>query len=163
MVLVRFQHCPHRSTELVDGPRRNADQQIVGQVVEHYCGTISAFDAGCRCEDCNFAHELFVVMDEADDEQKMVYWEKRIFATPMRSAKRPFPARDLLLVAKQVVPRVLKEEMHLSERTLTSWIKDGVCLTEWEADRFACRLGVHPAHVWGELWFATVTPDDEMV
>lgn len=33
-------------------------------------------------------------------------------------------------------------------------------LDEWKADRFACRIGVHPSLIWSD-WWMTVEPDEE--
>ena len=33
-------------------------------------------------------------------------------------------------------------------------------LTVWQADRAACRLGMHPSELWGDLWLAMTVVDD---
>lgn len=34
-------------------------------------------------------------------------------------------------------------------------------LSEWQADKFACKLGIHPALIWGDLWWDTAELEDK--
>ena len=41
---------------------------------------------------------------------------------------------------------------------MSKWLRLGVCLTVYEADRYAIRAGSHPALIWGQRWY-----DDALV
>jgi hypothetical protein len=55
---------------------------------------------------------------------------------------------------------VLAERLGLTRRTVNRCIHGG--LADEQADRWAVRLGLHPAFVWGREWVdAGLTPLDE--
>lgn len=47
----------------------------------------------------------------------------------------------------------------VSDRTIARWRCGTVKVTEANADRAACRLGLHPANIWPEYWGNC--PDEE--
>lgn len=47
----------------------------------------------------------------------------------------------------------------VSHRTTRRWMQLG--MTEWQADRAACAVGLHPSLVWGELWWSTAALEDD--
>ena len=52
--------------------------------------------------------------------------------------------------------RILK----VNTRTIAEWGRGGGTIDVMRADKFACRLGVHPCVIWPELWFE-VSPEKE--
>lgn len=48
--------------------------------------------------------------------------------------------------------RIAAERLGVNRMTLVNWRQGG--RVHWvKADRYACRLGLHPYSVWGEEWF----------
>ena len=33
------------------------------------------------------------------------------------------------------------------------WLSNNTRFDAWQADRFACRIGLHPANIWGDQWW----------
>jgi hypothetical protein len=79
--------------------------------------------------------------------------EKREFRTVRPSKSRPFPARDLVLAVGQPNTTILADMIGTSRGTVSKWLRTGVCFTIYEADRYAIKVGLHPALVWGERWY----------
>lgn len=73
----------------------------------------------------------------------------------LRVPERRFPV-DVVLERLDAAnnAEVAAEHLRLSSREL--WRMKGRLLTEWEADRLACRLGWHPSWLWPG-WF----PDED--
>lgn len=77
---------------------------------------------------------------------------------------RPWPLQPLLAAAGAAHLTELAERCHISHSTLTAAAADG--LTDRQADTWATRCGLHPAHVWGwewHQWALDNLPDDEEV
>lgn len=55
------------------------------------------------------------------------------------------------------VARMLGHLAGVERGTAWSWIRRGT-IEESRADRVACRLGLHPAMLWGVEWLADVEP-----
>lgn len=83
----------------------------------------------------------------------------------MHKFVRPFPIGPVVAIAdergldSETLGRLLGAETVTSARQTWHRAKTFGALTVDEADRIACRLGYHPAHLWPDYWWQVV-PDD---
>jgi hypothetical protein len=68
---------------------------------------------------------------------------------------RPFDPR-LLIEHLGCSSQQVCEILHISRHTMIAWNR-GRRLSEIEADRHACAIGVHPAEIWPN-WFTALEP-----
>lgn len=61
--------------------------------------------------------------------------------------------------AGRYTARRIAEMCAVTRGTVQRWKQAGT-IPEFAADRLACELGVHPATIWGDVWWSTVEPDD---
>lgn len=63
---------------------------------------------------------------------------------------RPYPMAELERAMRARSSLDAGERLHVSGATLNRLRSSG--LTVWEADRYACRAGLHPGWVWDSWW-----------
>jgi hypothetical protein len=117
--------------------------------MEH--GTLLNWQAGCRCEDCVYAHKFECLQQQQTERFGIV---ERRFKTPKKSRTRRFPARDLVMYLQTPNASTVADLIGSSRVTVTKWLRDGTCFNVYQADEYACRAGVHPTMIWGEDWYA---------
>jgi hypothetical protein len=83
--------------------------------------------------------------------------------------RKTFPIAPLIPVMRKAFPylndpggcrkdvadtaaHVFEHVLGIYERTYDRWVQTGVIREDY-ADLVACRLGLHPYLIWGELWF----------
>lgn len=47
----------------------------------------------------------------------------------------------------------LAERLGTDRTAVYRWLGGGIHWDPWQADRYAIRLGMHPAEVWGQQWW----------
>ena len=75
-----------------------------------------------------------------------------------REPMRRLPVEPLLVAAGGHDDRTVAELLGVHRRAVSRAREHG--LTDRMADRWACRLGVHPGTVWSE-WWDIITDDEE--
>jgi len=67
---------------------------------------------------------------------------------------RTFPARELV---KKFDPNTsvitIAQALETKRSTVYKWFQNDTMITQWAADRYAVKLGMHPSEVWAD-WFA---------
>jgi hypothetical protein len=67
---------------------------------------------------------------------------------------RLFPAKEL---ARKFDPETsviaIAQALDTKRSTVYKWFQNDTMLTQWAADRYAVKLGMHPSEVWAD-WFA---------
>ena len=48
---------------------------------------------------------------------------------------------------------VMASALETDRRTVYHWINSDIQISEWAADRYAVKLGMHPSQLWDD-WFA---------
>jgi Mg2+/Co2+ transporter CorC len=70
-----------------------------------------------------------------------------------KRATKTFMAKDLLtFFDPETEVTVMAEMLETCRYTLYKWMQNDVMLSEWAADRYAIKIGVHPSEVWSD-WF----------
>lgn len=73
--------------------------------------------------------------------------------------QRPFPLAPLLAQCDGEIS-VLALRLGLTKRSIHRLVNLG--LSEVKADRFAVAAGLHPAEVWGDLWWSTAPGEEAL-
>jgi predicted XRE-type DNA-binding protein len=69
-----------------------------------------------------------------------------------------FPTADLIDFASHLIGNesASQEEiapvLGVQRSTLSLWKIRDQRFTIWQADKYACRLGVHPSEIWSDYW-----------
>jgi plasmid maintenance system antidote protein VapI len=67
---------------------------------------------------------------------------------------RTFPAKELV---KKFDPNTsvmtIAQALDMKRSTVYKWFQNDTMITQWAADRYAVKLGLHPSEVWLD-WFA---------
>jgi plasmid maintenance system antidote protein VapI len=67
---------------------------------------------------------------------------------------RTFPAKALV---KKFEPHTsvmtIAQALDMKRSTVYKWFQNDTMITQWAADRYAVKLGMHPSEVWVD-WFA---------
>jgi plasmid maintenance system antidote protein VapI len=67
---------------------------------------------------------------------------------------RTFPAKELV---KKFDPNtsvmMIAQALDMKRSTIYKWYQNDTMITQWAADRYAVKLGMHPSEVWTD-WFA---------
>jgi DNA invertase Pin-like site-specific DNA recombinase len=67
---------------------------------------------------------------------------------------RTFPARELVRRFDQNASVItIASALETKRSTVYKWFKNDTMITQWAADRYAVKLGLHPCEVWDD-WFA---------
>ena len=70
-----------------------------------------------------------------------------------KRATKTFMAKDLLtFFDSETEVTVMAEMLETCRYTLYKWMQNDVMISEWAADRYAIKMGVHPSEVWSD-WF----------
>lgn len=65
-----------------------------------------------------------------------------------------------VLRREDIAVNVVQMARRLDRDTQTIYYyRQGRDLNVWAADRYACRIGLHPALVWGNDWWDAITAD----
>ena len=80
----------------------------------------------------------------------------------MSSVKcRTFPAARLVdMFSHDTEVRQIASLFGTSRHTVYKWLENGVQISEWAADKYAVKLGLHPSAVWSN-WFNYERTEDE--
>ena len=76
----------------------------------------------------------------------------------MRTRKKPraikfFLAKDLItFFGSETEVTTMAESLDTCRYTLYKWMQNDVKISEWAADRYAIKLGLHPSEIWTD-WF----------
>jgi hypothetical protein len=73
--------------------------------------------------------------------------------------RRRWPTEPLFRLTRSATSRELAESLQVSTKRVDRAVVTG--LNDKSADEFACRLGLHPAMLWGD-WFDAVSELDEV-
>lgn len=112
-------------------------------------GTLDEYLNGCDCADCAYAHRFLRLAEKFDDSHNNTV---RKFGTPKVNKSRPFPARDLVIRTGFTSCTEIAGLLGVSRQSVSHWLRNGACFTVWDADKYACKIGLHPVMVWGEKW-----------
>jgi len=67
---------------------------------------------------------------------------------------RTFPASELV---KKFDPNTsvitIAQALETKRSTVYKWFQNDTMITQWAADRYAVRLGLHPSAIWDD-WFS---------
>jgi hypothetical protein len=64
-----------------------------------------------------------------------------------------YPAHQLIkLFPANTWAAQIAETFNVNRSTIGRWNKPETTLTQWEADRYAIKLGKHPSEIWAD-WF----------
>jgi hypothetical protein len=64
-----------------------------------------------------------------------------------------YPAHQLIkLFPANTWAAQIAETFNVNRSTVGRWNKPETTLTQWEADRYAIKLGKHPSEIWAD-WF----------
>lgn len=67
---------------------------------------------------------------------------------------RTFPAKDLCKMFDPDASVItIASALNTKRSTVYKWFQNDTMLTQWAADRYAVKLGLHPSEVWAD-WFA---------
>ncbi len=100
----------------------------------------------CHCEDC--ADRRILTQRRANRRQGGALSGQPRFFGP-KDAPRSFPLEDLQEFLRVRSVEDTAERLHVSARTVAR-LRAG--LTEWQADEYAIRAGLHPGTVWEGWW-----------
>jgi plasmid maintenance system antidote protein VapI len=71
-----------------------------------------------------------------------------------RRKVRFFPAANICnTFTKGTEFSVMASVLEMNRRTIHHWVNSGIQISEWDADRYAVKLGLHPSEIWDD-WFA---------
>jgi len=71
-----------------------------------------------------------------------------------RRGCRMFPAVKIVgAFSSGTKVAVMASALETDRRTVYQWIDSGTQISEWAADRYAVKLGLHPSEIWDD-WFA---------
>jgi len=76
----------------------------------------------------------------------------------VRTRKKPraikfFLAKDLItFFGSETEVTTMAESLDTCRYTLYKWMQNDVKISEWAADRYAIKLGLHPSEIWTD-WF----------
>ena len=76
----------------------------------------------------------------------------------MRTRKKPraikfFLAKDLItFFGPETEVTTMADSLDTCRYTLYKWMQNDVKISEWAADRYAIKLGLHPSEIWTD-WF----------
>lgn len=73
--------------------------------------------------------------------------------------RRRWPTEPLFRITRSANSRELADALQVSTKRVERAVVGG--LNDKSADEFACRLGMHPAMLWGD-WFDAVAELDEV-
>lgn len=67
---------------------------------------------------------------------------------------RLFPAKDLVnKFDPETSVMTIAAALDTKRSTVYKWFQNDTMITQWAADRYAVKLGLHPCEVWSD-WFA---------
>ena len=73
-----------------------------------------------------------------------------------RHQTRKLPAQPLITMFRDdLTHNQIAHILHRDRNTLRRWIERGI--PQYEADKVACLIGVHPSHIWGEEWWQSIS------
>lgn len=99
-------------------------------------GTRTTYSRGCRCEPCSEVNKDYLRQLRADRRQQ----------------NRNLPAAPLFdLWRDDNDDRTIAEACGVTRGTVGRWRRHGI--NRNHADSVACRLGLHPAYIWGHDWW----------
>lgn len=124
---------------------------VNGTQIKH--GTMFAYWSGCRCENCKWVNKFSHLINNNEDMEVKPNSE---YVEPKPHGKRQFPARNLVMFLQEPNATLLAEKLGCKRGTVSKWLRNGVCFTVWEADRWAIKAGTHPAVVWGLKFYDEV-------
>ena len=71
---------------------------------------------------------------------------------PRRFPKTRYSTDMLIARFPHLTPTVLAARLDVDKGAVQQWFGKTHWLDQWQADRYATRLGLHPAQVWAD-WF----------
>lgn len=72
--------------------------------------------------------------------------------------RRVLPAEPLFTMFNGELSDVaMADALRKSRTTIQQWRKQGIPI--YQADEVACRIGLHPSHIWGEQWWNTTNTE----
>ena len=79
----------------------------------------------------------------------------------MRPTQRTLHAQPLVDVLADLGRKEAADTLGVDRSTVENWVKGKrVWISEDRADRYAVALGMHPASIWGDAWWAIPTLDE---
>jgi hypothetical protein len=70
-----------------------------------------------------------------------------------RRQTRFFMAKELVaLFGPETEVSTMAQSLNTCRYTVYKWIQNDVKISEWAADKYAVKLGLHPSEVWTD-WF----------
>lgn len=75
---------------------------------------------------------------------------------------RYLPAEPLLaMFAEEMSNQQIAEQIGTTRNRIGKLRRPNAKITWIEADKFAIRMGSHPAYIWGDLWLCEVSPVEQ--
>lgn len=73
---------------------------------------------------------------------------------PRKYDVRTFPAKELVKkFGSNTTMIAMAEALDTKRSTISNWCENDIMFSQWAADRYAVKLGLHPSEVWLD-WFA---------
>jgi hypothetical protein len=75
-------------------------------------------------------------------------------------AARRYPAINIINKHPQHTQTQLAELLDISTASIVRWKTTNCTLTEWECDKYAIKLGLHPGNIWPNWFDIPLTQDN---